>query len=58
MRRPSEPVTRLPRASGEAAHGGIGPKEGSYNTVGNIFYGPKLAPEATLGNSTIFCPRV
>jgi predicted dehydrogenase len=28
-------------ASGERAEGGIGPKEGSYNSVGNIFYGSK-----------------
>jgi predicted dehydrogenase len=28
-------------ASGETAEGGLGPKEGSYNSVGNIFYGPK-----------------
>jgi predicted dehydrogenase len=28
-------------ASAETAQGGLGPKEGSYNTVGNIFYGPK-----------------
>lgn len=25
----------------ETAHGGLGPQEGSYNSVGNIFYGPK-----------------
>jgi len=25
----------------ETAHGGLGPMEGSYNTVGNIFYGSK-----------------
>ncbi len=28
-------------ASGESAEAGLGPKEGSYNSVGNIFYGPK-----------------
>jgi predicted dehydrogenase len=28
-------------ASGESAEGGLGPKEGSYNSVGNIFYGSK-----------------
>ncbi len=27
--------------SGERAEGGLGPKEGNYNSVGNIFYGPK-----------------
>lgn len=27
--------------SGEAAEGGLGPKEGGYNSVGNIFYGSK-----------------
>jgi predicted dehydrogenase len=27
--------------SGEAAEGGLGPQEGSYNSVGNIFYGSK-----------------
>jgi predicted dehydrogenase len=28
-------------ASAERARGGLGPAEGSYNSVGNIFYGPK-----------------
>ncbi|MDR3748087.1 MAG: Gfo/Idh/MocA family oxidoreductase [Acidobacteriota bacterium] len=28
-------------ASNERAEGGLGPQEGSYNTVGNIFYGSK-----------------
>jgi predicted dehydrogenase len=28
-------------ASGERAEGGLGPLEGSYNSVGNIFYGSK-----------------
>ena len=28
-------------ASAETAHGGLGPKEGTYNSVGNIFYGSK-----------------
>ena len=28
-------------SSGETAHGGLGPMEGNYNSVGNIFYGPK-----------------
>ena len=29
------------RPLAETAQGGLGPQEGSYNTVGNIFYGPK-----------------
>jgi hypothetical protein len=29
------------KPSAETAHGGLGPQEGSYNTVGNIFYGPE-----------------
>jgi predicted dehydrogenase len=28
-------------SAGETATGGLGPKEGSYNSVGNIFYGSK-----------------
>ena len=29
------------KAAAESAQGGLGPAEGSYNSVGNIFYGPK-----------------
>ena len=29
------------RTAAESAQGGLGPAEGSYNSVGNIFYGPK-----------------
>jgi predicted dehydrogenase len=29
------------KPSAETTHGGLGPQEGSYNTVGNIFYGPE-----------------
>jgi predicted dehydrogenase len=38
----------------ETAHGGLGPAEGSYNTVGNIFYGPKgyLAIDNATGYQT------
>ncbi len=32
---------RAGRPAAEAAQGGLGPKEGSWNSVGNIFYGPK-----------------
>ncbi len=29
------------KTSAEKAQGGLGPHEGGYNTVGNVFYGPK-----------------
>ena len=32
---------RAAKSAAETAHGGLGPAEGSYNSVGNIFYGPK-----------------
>src|SRR5580704_6128262 len=32
---------RASTPSGETASGGLGPAEGSYNSVGNLFYGPK-----------------
>jgi predicted dehydrogenase len=40
--------------SAETAHGGLGPMEGSYNTVGNVFYGPKgyLATDNAAGYKT------
>jgi predicted dehydrogenase len=41
-------------ASSEKASGGLGPKEGGYNSVGNIFYGPKgyLAIDNAAGYQT------
>jgi predicted dehydrogenase len=47
---------RAAAASAETAHGGLGPKEGSYNTVGNVFYGPKgyLAIDSAVGYRTWF----
>ncbi|ADV83509.1 Gfo/Idh/MocA family protein [Terriglobus saanensis] len=41
---------------GETAVGGMGPLEGSYNSVGNIFYGPKgyLAIDNVAGYQTFF----
>ena len=42
--------------SGEAASGGLGPAEGSYNSVGNLFYGSKgyMAIDNAAGYSTWF----
>src|ERR1700730_13499442 len=42
------------KPAAETAHGGLGPAEGSYNTVGNIFYGPKgyLAIDNATGYQT------
>jgi hypothetical protein len=41
-------------ASNEKASGGMGPHEGSYNSIGNIFYGPKgyLAIDNAAGYQT------
>ena len=33
--------SRKPKAAAETAQGGLGPAEGSYNSIGNIYYGPK-----------------
>ena len=41
MKRGSELVAGASAASAETARGGLGPAEGSHNSVGNIFYGPK-----------------
>jgi predicted dehydrogenase len=43
-------------ASGEKAEGGLGPIEGSYNSIGNIFYGPKgyLVIDNEAGYGTYF----
>jgi predicted dehydrogenase len=42
------------KTAAESAQGGLGPAEGSYNTVGNIFYGPKgyLAVDNSSGYRT------
>lgn len=42
------------KAAAESAQGGLGPTEGSYNSVGNIFYGPKgyLAVDNSSGYRT------
>jgi predicted dehydrogenase len=34
-------AARSSKAAAETAQGGLGPVEGSWNSVGNIFYGPK-----------------
>jgi predicted dehydrogenase len=46
--------TRKAGQASETAQGGLGPTEGSYNSVGNIFYGPKgyLAVDNAAGYST------
>jgi hypothetical protein len=47
---------RASTPSGETASGGLGPAEGSYNSVGNLFYGSKgyLAIDNAAGYRTWF----